>query len=333
MTKIEIFLKNLIQDKNEYLLTIEDKKIIKIEGVKNYIFRKLNSSKFRASSMPDELKTKVMDKITFCVENKLPIHITVPFGGFKKWQLPSYPEVDWAEVFNIILLRQYLSPIAAGYEHGVLLNYFSDEIFISKMNNIPQTDLDIYNNQFRDLLDYFSEFLPSNFKVKFSKIRDYISQEEIFNRFDKTVVELKGKWNSLPQETRELRLNKSERNYKADLSKLTEKEKYNLLFESTLIHDAFIFGDWDSDTPWAFDKDMIAVGFRYTNAWGIHLKSSRSSTVQFWVGTGVLIKREEVFIPSILTYEQYLKTENNLKTFNVNLFPEKFKNLNTIKIL
>lgn len=328
------YLQDLIFSNATYSLTGEDKKIIKFEGIEIFIARKLSSSKFRSNKLPQELVEKIKEKTHYCVSNSLPIHISVPFGGFKKWQLPSYPEVDWAEVFNIVQLVEWLKPIAAAYEKGVILDYYSDEVFISRMNNIPQSDLDLYNNQFEKLLKLFQKNLPSNFILKFSKIRDQISQEELLKRFDKAIAKLRKEWDSLPEQTQKERLAKTERNYKYDFTGLAEAEKLEKLLESTLVHDAFIFDpDWEQGVPWAFDVDMIPVGFRYTKTWGLPMKSSASSAVQFWIGYGVLKEASSSFVPSILTYEQYKKYKDDLEYYDLGLFAKEYTQLSRIPIL
>lgn len=330
---INKYLKDLVTTISEYKLSDEEKKTITFEGIQKYIFNKLNSSKYKASSMSEALEQKVKDKIQKSVKQKKPIHITVPFGGYKKWQLPTYPYPDWSEVFYLALLRDYLSPIVAGYDNGVLLEFFSDEIFVSRMNNISQKDLDEYNEQFSEIVKWFSNYLPSNFEIKSSKIRDFISQEEILKRFEKDINKFREEWSGLPEKERNFRLKKSERNYKGDLSKLSKPEKDKILLESTLVHDAFIFGDWDKDTPWAFGELMIALGNRYTGSWGIHVKSTRSSTNQFWVGVGVLKGKNGDFIPSSLTYNQYIELQPKLKEERVDLFPKEFKNLRSAFVI
>lgn len=326
------YLNNLITTVPTYILSVEDEKQIKFEGIERFVYKKLSSTRYRASAIPNELELAVKAKIHYCIENRLPIHITVPFGGFKKWQLPSYPDIDWAEVFNIIFLREYLAPIAVAYEYGVLLEYFSDEVFISRMNNYPQADLDKYNNSFRELVQEVRNYLPKNFTMKLSKIRDQISQDEILNRFDKTIADLRIKWQSLPEEEREYRIQKSERNYRSDFENVNEENRIETLIDSTMVHDAFIFGDWDKDIPWAFGKDMIALGFRYTGTWGIHIKSSKTSTAQFWVGIGALKLEGNVYLPTILTYKQLLESKE-LMIDEVEVFDSKFNNLKSISIV
>lgn len=327
------YLTELITNKRVYKPSVDDLKKIQIQGIGQFIYDKLNTNKFKASKSPKELEEKIKFKINYCLEQRIPIHITVPFGGYKKWQLPTYPLPDWSEVFAISLLIDYLTPIATMYKYGVILEFFSDEIFVSRMNNYPQADLNNYNDQFSQLVEWFKKVAPSGMVLKSSKIRDQISQEEILKRFDAEIIKLKDKWNDLPEKERDYRIAKSERNYKGDLSKLNKSEKDKILLESTLVHDAFIFGDWETDVPWAFDKDMIAVGYRYTGTWGIHIRSTRSSTVQFWIGIGALIKRDEDFVPTSLTYKQYLEFKDKLTNEHVDIFPKTFTNLQKIPIV
>ena len=323
---VQNFVTDYVSQKSPYIESINDRKRLQFSGVEALIYDKLSSSKFRSSKIPLELQQKIIEKVHHCVGHNLPIHITVPFGGYKKWQLPSAPHIDFAEVFNLLLLREYLSPIAALYDHGVLLEYFSDEIFVSSMNNIPQHDLDTYNNEFAILINFLKPHFPNNFQCKFSKIRDFISQEDLFKRFDEIKKDLRKKWNNITQDEQQRRLAKARRNYKGDADEQT-------IFESNLTHDAFIFGDWDAGIPWAFDKDMIAIGFRYTKTWGIPLMSSRSSATQFWVGTGAIKMINKEFVPTILTYEQYLKASPFLKTCAISFFPKTLPALQQLPVI
>ncbi len=329
---IQEYLQQLITTIPAYSLLEKEQKTIQFEGIEKYIYQKISSSKFKASSIPLELDIKIKQNIHQSVTENLPIHFTIPFGGYKKWQLPSYPLPDWAELFNLILMRDYVAPIAAAYQPGVIIEYFSDEIFISRMNNYPQADLDQYNAEFKNLVTWFSQYLPKNVTIKCSKIRDQISQEELMKRFDVSIEKLRTEWNTLSNNEQQYRLNKSLRNYKADLSTLPVDEKNKILLESTLVHDAFIFGDWETGVPWAFGEKMIPIGFRYTGTWGLHLRSSASSTVQFWIGIGALKKHTGGFSPTILTYQQYLQKNASLRKSAIELIPLDNSNLNTILI-
>jgi len=329
----DTFIRNLITKPNEYILSEGEEKTIQFEGVEKYIYNKLTSSKYRASSLPISLNDTIKQTIHQSVLHGRPIHISIPFGGYKKHQLPTYPNPDWSEVFNIIYLRDYLLPIANAYPNGVVLEYFSDEVFVSRMNNIPQKDLDSYSNQFQMIVAWINQYTNANLQIKFSRIRDQIGQVEILQRFDKEIERLKQEWDTLSKEEQSKRIHKSERNYCADLTGLPENERFNILWESTLVHDAFIFGEWRDGVPWAFDDYMIPVGFRYTGDWGIHLKSSPRSTVQFWVGIGILHRQDDLLLPTILTHKQYLDELDSLNNVATSLFPAELTNLQIIPIL
>lgn len=331
MENITTYLKDLFQTQPSQL-TEEESKILKFEGEKKFILSKLYSNRYKGSKFPPELDKKIDEVVTAAIATRKPIHLSVPFGGFKKWQQPSYPNIDWAEIFNLIQMRNLSCEIAKGYEPGVIIQYVSDEIFISKMNNMPQQDLDQYNNLFTLALAYFQQFCPPNVMLRYTKIRDEISQKEIFRRFDIGIASLKKEWETLPAEEKSKRIEKTKRNLRVSDEHKTKEELQQLYLESTMIHDAFIFSDWEQGVPWAFRHDMIPVGFRYTNKWGIHLKSSPSSTVQFWVGYGVLLQRGKDFIPSILTYNQYLENKEKLSIKRTAALPEIF-GLTTIPLL
>jgi hypothetical protein len=323
MKEIETYIKQYIEGyRDQMVLSAEEQKTIKFEGINRYIIQKINSTRFKGSSIPQELQSKIETIVDNAVKSSRPIHFTIPFGGFKNPQLSSYPNIDWSEIFNIVQMRDFAIEIAKGYGPGVIIRYFSDEVFVGRMNNMPQDDLDQYNNQLYAAIAYIQRFCPANVQLRYSKIRDEISQNEILKRFDQGIVELKKQWVTLPKEEQTKRIDKSRRNYRITDEKYTPEEFEQILFESTLVHDAFIFSDWEQGVQWAFAPDMIPIGNRYTNKWGIHLKSSPSSTAQFWVGFGVLERRADRYIPTILTYNQYLEKKAQLHYEKCSVLPE-----------
>lgn len=176
---VNTYLENLINDKSEYSLTSEDQKIIKHEGLKRFIFNKLNSSKFRATAIGEDYGQKVLDKIELCINHEIPIYLTLPFGAIKNPYLPSYPYVDWAEVLNIVYLREYLKPIARAYKYGVVLEYISVAVFEEKVNRISEKDTNLYDREFTSLIKYFQKLLPKNFTLKYSRIEDEFPREKL----------------------------------------------------------------------------------------------------------------------------------------------------------
>lgn len=80
------------------------------------------------------------------------------------------------------------------------------------------------------------------------------------------------------------------------------------------------------------NDNKIPVAFYHSN-WGIHLKSSPSSTVQFWVGKGVLYKKLDSYLMSILTSLQFEKIKNQSSEEKVSIFPKELPNLQKISVI
>lgn len=327
------FLETLINDISEYSVTDEDRKKIHFQGLPQLIYEKLTTGKFRTKPITPKISNRIREAVLLALNENLPITITVPFGGYKSPRLSFSPHIDWAEVFTCILLRSYLAPVAALHKHGVILEYYSDEIIVNSMNCIPQTDLDIYNNEFASFLRKFQRYLPPNLTFRMRSIREHISQQQLFEKFDLAKVNVSNWWNSLPKTEQDLQLEKAERNYYKSLENIPRANRIDVLKKSLFIHEAFVRSHWDTDILWAFGKGKIPIGFRYADAWGIQVRSSTSSAIQFWVGTGILSTREDSFQTEIIGFETYNKVQKDLRKIPLKIFPSSFKSLSTISLL
>jgi hypothetical protein len=326
------YIKNLVETVPAYNLSSDDKKCIQFEGVEKYIYNKLASNKFRNSAIPEALSDSIKKSVKYCISNKLPIHIMFPFGAYKRWNLPTHPGIDFAEVFNMALLREYLAPIAAGYEHGVILHYYSVELFVERNNHIPQENINFYEHEFLELMKVFTPFLPKNMQFKFTNLREEISQEDALNAVDIKVEELRKNWINIPEKDKELKIKRAKVNCKVD-SNSEEYEK--VILEAVFVHDAFSSQCWDKGgkVVWITGPDMITIGNSYTGSWGIHIKSSQTSRVNFWVGFGALIQTKNSFLPTILSQEQYTEKEQKLVHYPISFFGMKFKSLKSAPVL
>jgi hypothetical protein len=326
------YIKTLIESIPEYKLTIEDKKCIQFEGIEQFIYRKLTSSKYKNTALPRELEISVKTTINYCVKSNLPIQIMLPFGAFKRWSLPTHPFPDFAEVFNVTLLREYLAPIAAGYEHGVIMHYFSVELFVERIDHIPEAQQTKYENEFRNLINLFSQKLPKNMQFKFSNLKEEISQEEAIKSIDEKVIELRKSWKNMSQKDKDLKIKRATINCKVEKTNPNYNE---IILESVFAHDAFSSQCWDKGgkVVWITAPDMITIGNSYTGTWGIHVKSSETSRVNFWVGIGALMKKGDSYIPTILSYEQYESLKENLQFEEIHYFGTKFTNLTNLPIV
>lgn len=327
------FLKTYIESIPLYEINDSDKKCIAFEGIKKYIFQRLTSTKYRGSTMPDDLKQFVKQRIDYCVDNNLPIHIVFPFGAYKKWNLPTYPHIDWAEVFNIKYMVEYLSSIASAYKYGVILDYYSVELFVERNSHIPQKDLDIYEKEFKQLIKILSKYAHSTLKIKFTNLREEISQQEALSAVEIKANEFRENWVNVSDEEKALKIKR------AKVSCATNENDPNydaIILDAVFVHDAFSSECWTQNGKilWINKPDMIVVGNSYTSNWGVHIRSSRASRVNFWVGMGVLEKRNstrEEYIPTILSYKQWKENEQRLEYHPIDVF-EEFPSLKEIGV-
>lgn len=327
---IQKYLEDLIYDKSDYKLSNEDKKTILHEGIAQFIFNKLNSSKFRAQATEASYSQSIKNKIQLCINHNLPIHLTLPFGATKNPYLPTAPGIDWAEVCSMAYLRQYLAPIAKAYKHGVILHYISVSIFEEKVNRIPQKDVNTYDNQFAKLVKFYSKLLPKSLKITFTRVADDFSQKEINYQLTIKINELRKNWLKQDSKTREYKLLRAKRNV---VIKLNDKNVEDIILNAVWGHDAFCSECWTAEVaPWD-KKDMITLGHNYTNGWAIHVRSTPGSSVNFWSGIGILEKRGDTFLPTVLSPLQFVSQKQNIKNVSVKLFDKLSPNLKTIPVL
>ncbi len=82
------------------------------------MIERLFAKKFRKYSIDPQVRVDVEAKLNNIIEKKLPLNFVPSFGGYKHWWTPSYPTIDWAEIFNMKFMLEYLSPICASYAGG-----------------------------------------------------------------------------------------------------------------------------------------------------------------------------------------------------------------------
>lgn len=331
-SNISAYLTALVKSVPSYIPTSEDSKKIRFQGMESLLFEKLTTSKFRTAPVPDKIKKRIIEACKYSLESKSPLHLTLPFGGYKLPQMPGSPSINWAEVFSLVQLRNYLAQIASLCPSGVLLEYYSDEIVVHQMNDIPQSSLDTYNNQLSELVSYFNTLLPAGMTLKYSKIRDHISEKELFRRFELADTSINDWWKSLPSHEQDDHLAKAKKNYYGNLEGLSTSEQRSILTKSFLIHESLVKSHWDHNITWAFGDGRIPIGFQYANNWGIQVKSSQSSSIQFWVGLGILTNRSTEYMPQIIGYEAYKESQPSLKNYSVEVFPESFSSLREILV-
>jgi len=272
------------------------------------IFTTLMSKKFRKYSVPEENQKIIKSALENNIVNKEPIQITWPFGGYKLWRLNEAPEVDWAELFTMIHIAKWLKSVCAIYPKGVEFTFWFDEVVISKMNNIPQSDLDTYRKSFTDLLQFIEPWLPSNLKFETFLERSQYESNEAFEEGLKIEMEdLKQAREANPEPLSEDAIRSIEMNVKLTPDQAKDplwREKidlmhyayYNLQEKQNRARPSYTSANITAFAT-SFEPNVIPIG------------TTKTSIVRFWIGVGALMRRGDSFIETILSPSQIEKTK------------------------
>ncbi len=339
----EDYLNKLLTTFQPYNLTDEDQKVLDRDKV-DFILQKLFRKKFRKQKLHSDTIKEFKDKITTKVNQNQPIYFTIPFGGYKHYWNPSHPEPDWAELFSLKFLTDWVSPILAVYEPGVVIEFVSEDMILPRMNNYPDQALEKYSEAFSTLLSVYRKSLPANLNIKYFRVGDKCNKEEIIEQVEKLLPERWQKWQTYTEDQKELELKRSRRsvfwNGKDDLTVLSEADKDKKMIESRLIELAYydvearaeFLGDYFTE------DNRLGICFSFglspdnVSRW-ITLGSTYASAVDFWIGRGILEKTMDGFTPRIISKEQYQKIKDKLKIFDFKFDQLTLKNYQSVEIV
>jgi hypothetical protein len=99
---------------------------------------------WRRSAVDAATAADLEAKIQRAVDTEQPIAFSLPFGGYRGWQLPSAPYPDWAEVFWIDYLRSFAERITALHPAGVEISLSYVGGALDWVNQLPQDAQDRY---------------------------------------------------------------------------------------------------------------------------------------------------------------------------------------------
>lgn len=320
-------MKQIINDYiNNKLLNVENLPT-EIPNRGGYVDR-LFAKKFRKYSIDPQVKVDVENKLNNIVSNKLPLNFIPSFGGYKHWWAPTYPTIDWAEIFNMKFMLEYLSPIFLNYkDNKTTIEYESEEIILSELNNVPQSGLDEYTKTFRLACNYFNKQLNGKTELKLSLAREQyenynFSKEKLLKRIEELMPEYTQRFNGYAEDDKQRRINKARTNFKldgvVDYTNLSEQEKEELYIKSRIFNEAFLDADFEVRGNDFFEKENnIPLLFSFGlgpggEAW-LHIGSSHSSMTDFWAGTGILELRDDGnIVERILSRSQYESVKDDL---------------------
>ncbi len=294
-------------------------------NVEESIFRIIMSKKFRKYSVTLEFQENIKSAISAGIKNNKPIEFVWVFGGYKLHSLEESPYVDWAELFSMMYFVDWLSPILKIYKPGVFFDFYSDDVIVPIMNNVPQDDVSKYVASFRKLLDFITNKLPSGFKFAFNRVVDQYANFEAFKseldaNISKLTLEREKNAKSLtPEQIAMIDLN-------VIASQIQRSDK-NWREKVQIIHDSYAMVS--KRRPYYRNPNKIMViNTPLPPPGAIAVGTTKTSVAKFWVGAGVLKEHEEsyreyVFSPKQLNLTAFSRKEINIK----GLEGQNFKNI------
>jgi len=262
------------------------------------IFKLLMSKKFRKYSVNPEYLSHICSAIKLNIDKKQPIKLTLVFGGYKLWRLKESPESDWAELFSLIYYTNWLKPICEIYKPGVWFDFYSDDVILEIMDNIPKKDTEVYTQSFKKLLEFIKPYIPKNLNITLNRIGDqYKTYDDFKKELEESINKVKKELDGLPKLSPEqiglVELNVRLKDGQANDSKWREK-----VF---LIHEGY--SRVSKRRPYYRTPDKIFIITKKMKD-SIAVGTTKTSIAKFWVGIGALKKKENGFIEYVLSPKQ-----------------------------
>ena len=175
------------------------------------------------------------------------------------------------------------------------------------MDNIPQTDIDMYTDTFKGLLNAFNKVNPKNMKFKLQRVKDlYASETELWDELESYRAETENNWENFSEDKRDKRKKMILLNFnfkgEKDLTELSEQELEELLKENVRLHDSYLKLTKRRDFVRGEDKIVV---FSTSISDSITLGSTKYSGAKFWSGYGALkLVEDNKYSDVVLTPEQ-----------------------------
>lgn len=305
-------------------IIVEDIGSQKLEDV---IYARVISKKFRKLKPGKECVELTKKAIELCVKEGKPITIFQLFGGNKLWRFDEAPEIDWAELFSFIYFIEWCRLIASVYKPGVHYVYFSQDISVESLNNLPRSETDRYSESFKVMLKWLDPYLPSNIKVSYQRHYDLFENP---HDYDQEIEEAKkivlannnGKLPVLDEKMKAA----TELNVRLNPEQDTDpkwREKVELehqaIFKTKTLQEPMNnpYKIWTCPT---YYPDSVVTG------------STKRSLAKFWAAVGALEKDGEDFHEVVLTPKQLAETKFNWEDISIEgLTGKNFKKIRILK--
>lgn len=282
--------------------------ILQQEGQKAFIRAQILSSRYRKWAADRAAQERVDRAIDLAVDAQRPLRFVHTMGGYKLWRLPSSPEIDWAEFFNVAYLLQYLSGIAAGYPPGLEMTYYVYTLLPQRHDNLTAAEVGAYVESFTRLVDAFRPHLPPNLSLSIVRDVDLYSPDEYFSLLDERIQFARGRFPTFSEEWRGELIAQARRNIKwngaEDWSGLSEAEKEEKVLAGAITELAGMAMKKQGEFIGAQGNVLLFVKPGRGNGF-LGIGSTRSSVAKHWAGIGLLEYRKQAFHDVVLSPTQW----------------------------
>lgn len=300
-----------------------------IDGLIEVIFKYVMSKKFRKYAANEDLRVHIRNAIKINVEKNEPINITFLHGAYKLWRFEEAPEADWAELFSLMHYSNWVKPICEIYKPGVWFDFFVDDLIITRMNNIPKEDVDVYISSYQNVINFLTNYQPRNLKMTVTPLcGQFASEEEFDESLQRNYAKIaEGDFGGLPT------LGDSQKATIELNVKLTEKQLQDPKWREKVFHlfKAYLLTKTELGYHKGHPEKILAFTQPLASGTAISVGSTRSSVVKFWVGVGVLRPKDDGYSQIILSPNQL----ENVKFIveSVSIKGLKGKNFNSIRVI
>lgn len=248
-----------------------------------------------------ERRSTIEGKVSRAIAEGQPLCLVIPFGGYKHFWNPSAPRVDWAEVFHLEFMIDYLEPLIPLVPAGLRVEYVSEDFIVPLMDNYSPDELDQYSQSFRSLLARYERVLPAGLSFDYWRLSDRYDTDAITRDIVDAMPERLAEFASLGPDLQAIELRRSRRSVNwtgwHDLSSLLPTERdsrivYARVMEKTFSDLGFlpqhVGGYYEAEFrscvvfSWGTSPDNAVKQF-------LTLHSSWGSMVDHWIGRGVVI--------------------------------------------
>jgi len=292
------------------------------------IFRLVTSKKFRKYSLTPDYADHIKNSIKENVQANRPINLTFLGGCYKLWRLDEAPESDWAELFACLYFSRWVKPVCAIYKPGVWFDFFLDDIIVSRINNLPESDVEAYRESRQRVIAFLKPYQPANLHMTLTGISSLFESRETYEaELEENIRKLSSDLPGGLPELTDAELATTALNVKATPEQMADpkwREKVEL------VHSAYMMVKGATGYSTATSKIRVFTQ-PFPNGTCIAVGSTKDSIAKFWVGVGALRPKGDEFRQLILTPSQLKAAKFGFEEVAIKRLNG--KNFNRIRVL